>query len=307
MSKLTLTGFVFPLFLLFAPPEPSTAKPFATAKTSPDLEGQSETLQRMIVENGSVTIDLDFDRLNGSGFSSGKLQRVQFAVAANSFFSVLVFNGLLRGPEQGTMALIQQNWTPPLPVPLDASIKQLIVEKLPSDAKFDLAVQDAKTRFTFFNVEGHQYDYHAKAQLLSITGGRLLISKEFANAVGQPSIAGEIAGKISVGAAMQPTGIMQLVNGEPKSIVMPPLRGAAWLGRPMLVPGPDVIVGNLPSLQQFGNAGTQVGLAVGTESCNNGQVDVDWFALPSNDHPVIPQNLYRLSRGVDNTQRSILA
>src|ERR1051325_5385720 len=81
------------------------------------------------------------------------------------------------------------------------------------------------------------------------------------------------------------------------------LQGRSRLRNPMLVPGPDVIVGNLPSLEQFGDAGTQVGLAVGTESCNNGQVDVNWFALPSNDHPVIPQNLYRTSGGIDNTQR----
>src|SRR5262245_34073615 len=83
----------------------------------------------------------------------------------------------------------------------------------------------------------------------------------------------------------------------------PDLQDRTRLEMPTLVPGPDVIVGNLPSLQQFGDAGTQVGLAVGTESCNNGQVDVDWFALPSNNHPVIPQNLYRMSGGIDNTQR----
>src|ERR1044071_9251990 len=81
------------------------------------------------------------------------------------------------------------------------------------------------------------------------------------------------------------------------------LQRRSGLGNPMLVPGPDAIVGNLPSLEQFGDAGTQVGLAVGTESCNNGQVDVNWFALPSSDHPVIPQNLYRMSGGGDNTQR----
>jgi len=302
MSKSPLTGFVFPLFLLFASAEAST-NAFATAKTSPDPQGQSGTLQRMIVENGSVTIDIDLNRLSGTARSSGKLQSVRFAVAANSFFSVLVFNRLLRGHEHGSMALIHQNAAPALPVALGDSIKQLIVEKLPSDAAFDLAIRDAKTSFTFFNIEGHQYGYDAKAQSLSITGGRLVISKDFANALGRPSVAGEIVGKIFVGAAMQPTEITQLVNGEPKSIVMLPLRGAAWLERPTLVPGPDVIVGNLPSLQQFGDAGTQVGLAVGTESCNNGQVDVDWFALPSNDHPVIPQNLYRMSGGVDNTQR----
>jgi len=255
------------------------------------------------VENGSVTIDLDLNRLNGSALSSGKFQRVKFAVAANSFFSVLVFNGLLRGPEQGSMALIQQNSAPALPVSLDASVKQLIVEKLPSDATFDLAVRDAKTSFTFFNIEGHQYDYNAKAQLLGITGGRLLVSKEFATALGRRSVAGEIVGKISIGAAMQPVEVQTIVNGESRLVVMPPLQRAAGAQIPTLVPGPDIIVGNLPSLQQFGDAGTQVGLAVGTESCNNGQVDADWFALPSNDHPVIPQNLYRMSGGLDNTQR----
>jgi hypothetical protein len=31
-------------------------------------------------------------------------------------------------------------------------------------------------------------------------------------------------------------------------------------------------------------------------------VDVDWFALPNADHPFIPQNLYRMSGGTDNTQ-----
>ena len=36
------------------------------------------------------------------------------------------------------------------------------------------------------------------------------------------------------------------------------------------MPGPDVIVGDLPSVQQFGSAGTQVGLAVATTSCNAG-------------------------------------
>jgi len=39
----------------------------------------------------------------------------------------------------------------------------------------------------------------------------------------------------------------------------------------------------------------QVGLALGTDACNKGTIDVDWFALPSNDHPFIPQNLYRMS------------
>ena len=38
-------------------------------------------------------------------------------------------------------------------------------------------------------------------------------------------------------------------------------------------------------------------------SCNQGVVDLDWFAYPDNDHPVIPQNLYRMSGGTSNNDR----
>jgi len=69
------------------------------------------------------------------------------------------------------------------------------------------------------------------------------------------------------------------------------------------VPGPDVVVGDLSSLQQFGSSGTQVGLAVATDSCNFGTVDLNWNPLPNNDHPVIPQNLYRMSGGTNNDER----
>ena len=70
-------------------------------------------------------------------------------------------------------------------------------------------------------------------------------------------------------------------------------------------PGPDVIVGDLPSVEEpsDGTVGSFVGLGVGTTSCNAGVVNLDWFALPSNDHPAIPQNMYRMSGGADNTER----
>jgi len=84
-------------------------------------------------------------------------------------------------------------------------------------------VRDAKTGFTFFNIEGHQYDYDAKGQLLSIQGGRLLTSKEFADAVGRPADVGSAVGKISISAMMQPIEISEIVDGETKSMTMPPL------------------------------------------------------------------------------------
>jgi hypothetical protein len=191
-----------------------------------------------------------------------------------------------------------------LPAALRSSLKRLTVEKLPSGQGFDLAVRDSNTGFTFFNIEGHQYNYDAAAQSFTITGGRLLISKQFASTLGIASDPGSLAGTISIGAAMRPIQVDQLVRGETKSTVLPPLQHALGLDVPNLVPGPDVIVGDVQDVAQF-NApvGTQVGLAIGTDSCNNGDQPINWLALPNTDHPVVPQNLYRMSGGATNDAR----
>src|SRR6266481_1543906 len=166
MSKSALIGFFLPLLLLFTSFEARSRNsainngpnsqlqlaslPGREAFPSSLDESGSGTLQKMIVENGTVTMELDLNRVNGIRSAGQGAVRVQFAVAAKSFFSILVFNDLLRGPEQGSMALIPQQ-SIVLPSLLGASINQLIVEKLPSGQQFDLAVRDAKTSFTFFN------------------------------------------------------------------------------------------------------------------------------------------------------------
>src|SRR5262249_54797816 len=127
----------------------------------------SGTFQKMIVENGSVTMDLDLNRLNGISSIVERPGTLQFAAQATPFFTILDFNGLLRGAETCSMALALESSSPAglnnpgysLAAALSESLKQLVIEKLPSDAAFDLAVRDGKTGFTFFNIEGHQYDY----------------------------------------------------------------------------------------------------------------------------------------------------
>src|SRR5438094_2055374 len=259
MSKLktTLTVCVLPVFLLFASPTLESAD--SAIKKNQTRIGATGTLQKMIVENGSVTMQLDLNGLNGSGSLVARPVTLHFAVAANSFFPALVFNDLLRGLEPGSVALTLQgsssagvnapNYS--LPAAFSASLKRLIFVKLPSGQGFDLAVRDSNTGFTFFNIEGHRYDYDAGAQSLTITGGRLLLSKQFANALGIPSEAGSWAGTISVGAAMRPIQIDHLVGGETKSMVMPPMRHAIGVAMPNLVPGPDVIVGDVEDVEQF--------------------------------------------------------
>jgi hypothetical protein len=302
MSKLTLAGLALPLFLLFASPQASGPKAFGGTTKVVQSQEHGGTLQKMIVANGSVTMDLDLNRLNGIGSAVQATVRLQFAVAANSFFSILVFNDLLRGPDHGSMALVPQNSASDLPVSLAASIGQLVVEKLPAGAAFDLAVRDGKTGLVFFNIEGGNYDYEANAHSLSITGGRLLVSNELAKALGRPSDAGAVAGQLSLGATMETIEINHLdENGNVTSASLPPLKQPA-VGT---VPGPDVIVGNLLDFAQSenGSVGGRVGLALGTDACNKGTIDVDWFALPNSDHPFIPQNVYRMSGGATNNER----
>ena len=305
MSKKLITYLTLPLIFLFCN---SSQNSVAGSKESAPA-AQTGTLQKMIVADGNVTMDVDLNRLNGINSAPGKPETLHFAVAPNSFFVILVFNDVLRGAQQGgALALIPQD-AATLPAALSASLNQLVVEKLPSGEAFDLAVRDGKTGFVFFNVDNLQYNYDARSQSLDVNGGKLLISPQFAKTIGRPSEAGSVVGEISIGTSMQPIEIETLVNGTVRSSEMPPLRGAVSAGARTAqpadgsIPGPDVIVGDLPAVSQGGSSGSFVGLGVGTTSCNNGKEPLHWLGLPNNDHPVIPQNLYRMSGGTDNAER----
>jgi hypothetical protein len=146
MLKRALTTFVLSLLLFFELPE-ATSSGYEMQK-NPDNASQSGTLQKMIVESGSVTMAINVSPLNGNAFSTGKLETLHFVVAANSFFAIVVFNELLRGAEPGSMPLVSSAGVNAagysgVPVSLASSVKQLAIEKLPSEAAFDLAVRDA--------------------------------------------------------------------------------------------------------------------------------------------------------------------
>ena len=94
--KIVLTGFMFPLVLLFGSPDVDSRN--ADTKNN---SKQSGTIQKMIVENASVTMQLDLNGLNGTKSLVARPVTLQFSVAANSFFPILVFNDLLRTIEPG--------------------------------------------------------------------------------------------------------------------------------------------------------------------------------------------------------------
>ena len=116
---------------------------------------------------------------------------------------------------------------------------------------------------------------------------------------------GMVVGEISITATMYPIEITTVVNGAAQSAIH------AALGRRRnsecarcSAPGPDVIVGDLPSMdtvwQQLEPRSAwawERPLAI-TET-------VDWIGsrCRKSDHPVIPQNLYRMSGGANNNDR----
>jgi hypothetical protein len=115
MLKKALITLTFPLLFILAisvatPLWGVSAQPASqTARSAVATAPESGTFQKMIVENGSVTMDLDLNGLNGSGSLVARPVTLQFLIGANSFFPILVFNDLLRGPQPGSMTLIPQN------------------------------------------------------------------------------------------------------------------------------------------------------------------------------------------------------
>ncbi len=254
----------------------------------------SGTREKLIVASGDVSMELKLD-------PGAKATRLRFDTERDAFFTVIAFNGELRGPMAGSsMGLIPQK-SVSLPARLADSYNQLVIEALPFGGQYELVVRDGKTGFLFFNIEGNTYEYDANSREMSVKNARLLLPPEFASELGRVDDAGKVIGSITINVKMRAIEITQIVDGETISAVLP--AGSGMDNDNGTVPGPDVIVGDVNGLAQFGVTGTTVGLALGTDSCNAGVVDLDWFQLPSNNHPVIPQNMYRMSGGASNNER----
>jgi hypothetical protein len=295
--------FVCPLLVLAgAGWENSTAQ---SSEKSPD--GPTGTFEKLIVAQGDVALDLDLallgaTRSDAQALQGNKRDTLRFEANPNSFFTLRVFNDVLRGLEPGSMRLVWKN-SATVPEPLNASLNQLVLEKMSSTEAYDLVVRDRKSGLVFFNIEGALYDYDPAARLFSIHGGRLLISGEFANKLGRPAAAGAMAGEISIATTMVPIEITRFVNGEATSSILPPRSAGGGTAPAGAVAGPDIVVGDMFELRQYGSSAGQVGLGIGTDSCNNGDEPVHFFHLPNPDHSVVSQNLYRMSGGPNNNDR----
>src|SRR3954471_5134711 len=76
----------------------------ADQKVAVRTEGDTGTLEKMIVSTGNASLALDVNRLNG-GSSSSRNSIINFTVQPDAFFTVLAFNGEFRGTLPSSMAL----------------------------------------------------------------------------------------------------------------------------------------------------------------------------------------------------------
>src|SRR5438477_9782088 len=92
MRNKMLGYFTLPLLLLLS----NSVGNSASQLPGKSSEGQSGTREKLVVASGTVTMDLDLDRLKGvdSGTQESKRDSVRFEVGPNSFFTILVFNNV---------------------------------------------------------------------------------------------------------------------------------------------------------------------------------------------------------------------
>src|SRR5256886_1270600 len=102
-----LSYFTLPLLFFLS----NSSANSASQTTGKSGDGQTATLERMIVATGNVTMDLNLDRLKGirSETQESKLAPFRFEVSPDSFFPIRVLNNVLRAPEPGSMQLIWGN------------------------------------------------------------------------------------------------------------------------------------------------------------------------------------------------------
>lgn len=118
--------------------------------------------------------------------------------------------------------------------------------------------------------------------------GELLITREFAEAMGSPQAAGRAAGRLVLS-----IGKLQAEAADTVQADVAPTQTESTIAGFI---GPDVILGNIYQTAAYGSSGGIAAFSLGTVSCNIGDTWLSWQS-GTNQHPVIGQNLFRLKDG----------
>ena len=130
------------------------------------------------------------------------LETLRFALAPDSFFTIVVTNDVLRGPLPGSMGLIPQN-AANLPALLNASLHQLVLKNCNRAKPSELVVREQQSGFVFFNVEGSSFDYDARTHCSASVKEGCWCRKSLPPGLACLSEAESVAGRISIAATMR--------------------------------------------------------------------------------------------------------
>ncbi|MGH2570239.1 MAG: hypothetical protein ACRDGR_03370, partial [bacterium] len=197
--------------------------------------------------------------------------------------------GTIEVPVRGGLAF--RTWNPASGAPLEpAFLYDFVLE-------IDLAREDAIRIRTAdpavpvpLEVRAVGVQLRADRGQLLMPMGDLVISRAWAERLGQPALAGQWVGAFDVSLDVE------LVRGE---VALPAEPAQAQdPGGGIL----DVLLGELYALSSLGHIGTfpfgEAGLSAATTSCNNGDVNVPWNAPMAETHPTIGLALFRIKDGV---------
>ena len=106
MLRSILTVFTLPMLLLLG----SSSNNSAARPKQKSTDIQTETVEKLIVASGSVTVDIDLNRLNDAATPTDESNSatLRFALNPDSFFTIIVTNDVLRGPLPGSMGGVQE-------------------------------------------------------------------------------------------------------------------------------------------------------------------------------------------------------
>lgn len=121
---------------------------------------------------------------------------------------------------------------------------------------------------------------------LVLLAGDLVIAPEFARAIGRPEAAGDWVGSFDF------AWETELLRREPAPAPEPAVAA---------VTGIDVLLREVYGMDDLGRIGTYpagtLGLSFNTTSCNNGSVNVPWYAPMAENHPFIGLAMFREKDG----------
>ncbi len=130
-----------------------------------------------------------------------------------------------------------------------------------------------------------KFGFDAKAQSFAIFSQNVLISQPLAEALGDPSLAGERVGKANV-------SVFGLWVGGDDPVI--PTGPRPDDGARMGTIGPDMEHCMIDDFRQYGRFEDRIGATLANTSWNVGDEELLWHGMPSEDHPFIVMNMFRL-------------